>query len=719
MVINYFLIILIMLAAVFYIYKKYSSVTDISEDFMEDTDDDVDIKPVNPMKELEQIVEDEFARVVKQNPEDDGTLTRREMEQKKRRNKKLSDSIYRSTTGEQEATSFVTACIRDIVRREKDATTINECIPFDDDEALTPQDKWNLLLFQYMKLYNEDGLTKLIEEYEFQKPDRWLRRIVTDEKICEAYRIEKEKGNLKFNYKDKVNFVAERLFASMYGFGAVHSIYQNKIDEIDGGTSGVMKGSFRIRTNGRNLKYTKDSIWIVYHGLQIKLQCLSFGSNEELMRITNNVYMYDAPNVMSREDGKVVATMADGSRVVCVRPPFANTYAFFIRKFDSVGTETDLEKLYPGKNVIIFKTLMKWLVKGCRNIAVTGQQGSGKTTCLRALSQWIEDNLPIGVIEKQPELNLQAVFPDKSIVTLLETANISMQEALNLSKKMNRAVTIIGEAAEAIATSFVLQVDAVSSLLVMFTHHAKTVRDLIISFARDAIQIGLYNNKQDAMEAAIKALHFNLHMQNKKGDRHPRDLTEIIPVEQKPYPTQIDPEKYGLKDDILEFFRRMTDRVQYETRVIFEYKNGEYILRNMISEEKMEEIRAQLSAEEEEEFNADMEMIQKLAEQAEMERNNPEYKVSEETDNEQKAQEDNNGEETGSVRTETIEGTDSFVPQKYEYSSEETDAWNRMGIIIEKEEEKEQKEDIPEVEYRNRSDTTELEALVNAGFCKA
>ena len=137
--------------------------------------------------------------------------------------------------------------------------------------------------------------------------------------------------------------------------------------------------------------------------------------------------------------------MKDGSRVVVVRPTFSETWGFFIRKFDV--TRASLEQLIrdPGKEEAI--DLMKFIVKGARIIALTGEQGTGKTTMLMAMIENIYETLNIRVQETAFELHLRKIYPTRNILSFRETETVSGQEGLDVQKKTDGSVNIIGEVA--------------------------------------------------------------------------------------------------------------------------------------------------------------------------------------------------------------------------------------------------------------------------------
>ena len=101
----------------------------------------------------------------------------------------------------------------------------------------------------------------------------------------------------------------------------------------------------------------------------IRSYYVSFGSEFELRRICQNIYKYNLPGQLSEASGFKVNDMKDGSRVVVVRPPFTETWAFFVRKFDTQGAA--LEQLIQGHGAEIPIQLLKYLMKGSRITSIT------------------------------------------------------------------------------------------------------------------------------------------------------------------------------------------------------------------------------------------------------------------------------------------------------------------------------------------------------------
>lgn len=160
-----------------------------------------------------------------------------------------------------------------------------------------------------------------------------------------------EKRHVALSFEDKITIIAQRIYENYKGFGVIDQIRDMAIDGISGGVSGVIDTSWEVLPN--RLKATKslprnfDSVWIFYKGKSIHLSFLSFGNPKELKRICQNIYRYNKAGQLSENIGYKVNEMQDGSRVVVVRPPFSESWAFFVRKFHLKNIA--LEQLFQGE----------------------------------------------------------------------------------------------------------------------------------------------------------------------------------------------------------------------------------------------------------------------------------------------------------------------------------------------------------------------------------
>lgn len=618
MLFNILMIVIILSVVVYIGYKYYMSLSDIrDDDFFDD-----DYTDVTTLKEK---ISKEFSGMLKENFREKN-MSKKELENKQKSKAVLRKSLKEAAYGNAKAKRNVKLYIKNMLLDQDlslgvNEQTIDEIIPFNKYDELKDLDKFEIMMYVAYNIlqdddgkpYKQNGFARIIKDYNLLDPVKvngeWMYDF-TSERLDYVFRNLMQNVELTFN--DKLEILSQRIFELYKGFGAVDTLFDTGVDEIDAGLSGIPKDGYEITNSAKNLTFSYQSIWIMVGGIKLRLSCLSFGSQEELIRVVNNIYKFGANKVLSKKSGFVVSTMKNGSRIVVMRPPFANSYAFLARKFDSTPSIAP-EDLIKGNNAIIPLTLIKWIIKGQRNIAITGSQGVGKSTLLKALIRFIDSSFSLRVQEISAELNLNYAFPNRNILGFQETESITSQEGLNFQKKTSGDVNIIGEVAEAIQANYVVQTAMVASLFALFTHHAKTWYDLVMDIANKLLDpiVGIYREKKEAVEMAAKILNIDLHLENRKGHRFLERITEIIPVTETLYPSESDNRKNHDEDE-LEFWKRTTDRKPFEGRDLVRYENGEFVLVNLPSEAMMNEIKKKLTAAEELQFMKDMEMIKAL-----------------------------------------------------------------------------------------------------------
>ena len=293
--------------------------------------------------------------------------------------------------------------------------------------------------------------------------------------------------------------------------------------------------------------------------------------------------------------------MKDGSRVVVVRPSFSETWAFFVRKFDVKRATLEQLITIPGKENAI--DLLKYLVKGARIMALTGEQGCGKTTMLMGMIENIYETMNIRVQETAFELHLRKIYPTRNILSFRETDTVSGQEGLNVQKKTDGSVNIIGEVATDPVASWMIKAAQVASKFTLFTHHAKTFPNLITALRNSMLRTGVFKDERTAEEQVVQVLNFDIHLvKDFRGRRYVERVTECIPIEEKneyTYDHRKENTLEGKLDKFMDnaaiFFSKTTNRELYKYRNIMEYVDGEYVLTNPISEYNIKDMRMNMN----------------------------------------------------------------------------------------------------------------------------
>ena len=547
-----------------------------------------------------------------------------EEELKRRKNKKyeLKKALKGCTYGDVNDKKYVKELIFDLLEKEYGVTEINisKAIPFDIPSLLTAQDKFDILIYAYKKEFAYEALTELIKKYnlaelKYVEGETKPSYVITTNEIEDIY----EKENIVLSFSDKLNIVVQRIYQHYKGYSSIDEVRDMNIDGVSGGVSGLPESflSQVAQTDGDYLNQVAehkvpracDSIWIFFQGKSIRLAFLSFGTEAELKRVCQNIYKYNNPGQLSDTNGYKINEMKDGSRVVVVRPSFSETWAFFVRKFDV--KRATLEQLVrdPGKEDAI--ELLKYLVKGARVTAITGEQGSGKTTLLMGMIENIYETMNIRVQETAFELHLRKIYPTRNILTFRETDTISGQEGLDVQKKTDGSVNIIGEVATDPVASWMIQAAQVASKFTLFTHHAKTFPNLVTALRNSMLRAGVFKDEKTAEEQVVQVLNFDVHqVKDFRGKRYIERITECIPIENKSEYTFDHRKEKTLEgkfdkffDNATRYFEKSTDKKLYAYRNILEYIDGEYVITNPISEMNLREMRNNMDSTDVEAFD--------------------------------------------------------------------------------------------------------------------
>lgn len=551
-----------------------------------DDSDDADENDESSVYSIEFLV-DETARAVSNTLRrnlSEKNLTRDEIEKQQKRISDLRDALNEAANGNPKAKYVIKTYIEGLITKEFDINTeevINKIIPFDNPSQMKGNEMFETLLYVYNKfckdLKGEDGFATLMNEYELQKPvqgkDGEDQYIVSKQKIAEIYKrtfIDGQSevlGSVELTLQDKKDILVQRIFEKFDGLGVIDLLVESSVDEIMCGVSGVAAGTFRLRTGMSSMPMSYESIWIVYHGIPIYLKCLTFETQEEFVRVSDNVYKYDAPHVLSKSEPGVQSTMEDGSRIVVARDPMGSSRGFWLRKFDSAPSVAPHKLLQNNKYDYLAICLMKWAIKCELNSIISGGMGTGKTTMLKSFVRYIDNMYPIRVYEKQFELNLNFTYPEKNIFAFQEAGNMTEQNCLDFGKKTMGAVSIIGEIANKDQASYFIQSAYVASRFGLATHHAETAESLIEAISDNLLQAGIYSDKKDAVRAVVSVINLDCHLSNIKGNRHIERITEIIPLEEIPYPSEME-EKASLQEKVMmdasRFMKDMTNKKLYK-----------------------------------------------------------------------------------------------------------------------------------------------------------
>ncbi|WP_159738838.1 CpaF family protein [Vibrio atypicus] len=222
-----------------------------------------------------------------------------------------------------------------------------------------------------------------------------------------------------------------------------------------------------------------DNVFVECNGLVEKSE-VTFIDEEQLIQIAKRI----AARVGRRVDDSSPtcdARLPDGSRVNIVIPPIAiDGTSISIRKFKKNSLSFDSLVEFGAMSPEMAKLLM--IAARCRlNILISGGTGSGKTTMLNALSQFISEKERIVSIEDAAELKLQqphVVRLETRTSGIEGTGAIDQRDLVINSLRMRPDRIIVGECRGG---------EAFEMLQAMNTGHDGSMSTLHANTPRDAL----------------------------------------------------------------------------------------------------------------------------------------------------------------------------------------------------------------------------------------
>lgn len=276
---------------------------------------------------------------------------------------------------------------------------------------------------------NEEYIVEIVNKLKQHIYDNYNLNTISNEKLVDIIEqlINEEFEGKYIKIEERVA-VSERVFNSIRGLGLLDAIIKD--DDIT-----------EVMING------PDDIFIEKSGSLHKLN-QKFDSEEQLEDIIQKI-VGQAGREVSQANPIVDTRLKDGSRVNVVLPPISLCGAILtIRKF-SKNPMTIEQLLRYGSITKEVAGFLELLVKAKYNIFISGGTGSGKTTFLNALSNFIPRDERVITIEDSAELQIDGIDNLVSLETrnanTAGTGAITIRDLIKSSLRMRPERIIVGE----------------------------------------------------------------------------------------------------------------------------------------------------------------------------------------------------------------------------------------------------------------------------------
>lgn len=266
---------------------------------------------------------------------------------------------------------------------------------------------------------------------------------------------------------------------------------------------------------------------------KLELTPVRFNDDSHLMKIIDRIVSRIGRRI-DESSPMVDARLKDGSRVNAIIPPLAiDGPSVSIRRFavDKMGLD-DLVKR--GALTDYMAEFLKGAAKSKLNILISGGTGSGKTTMLNAISNFIPNDERVITLEDSAELQLQLPH-----VLRLETrtanvegkGEVTLRDLVRNSLRMRPDRVVIGEVRSGEAFDM-LQAMNTGHEGSLTTVHANTPRDALSRLENMVSMAGLEMPAKAIRAQIVSAIHIIIQLSRlEDGSRRILSIQEVDGME--------------------------------------------------------------------------------------------------------------------------------------------------------------------------------------------
>lgn len=387
-----------------------------------------------------------------------------------------------------------------IITKEKIITSVSL------DKKISKIEKGNteklMYLLKYQNISNDEikVINEILDSYKHKTEEfnQSVKKDIEEELIEYCYKNNIELDNEQFTY------IIELAVNNLFEYGPLTQLLNDfNLEEIS--IIGVNSPVF------------------VYHRIYGWLETnLVYISEQKLKDIVNKLSWF-SNKYITLKNPLLDATLKDHTRLNAIISPITETVSITIRKFT--------EKPFTIYDLLRTKTIsiealsfLKLVFLTDANIFVIGNTGSGKTTTLNALLDFVPEDERIVIVEEVHEININ--HKHKVLTTINKELEITMEQLIINTLRMRPDKVIIGEVRSREESHALID-----SLLcgqakgTYITFHAQSAKDAILRL----VSYGVLENDVSAIDLVVTQRRYNEYKDGKNlKDR--RKIFEISEV---------------------------------------------------------------------------------------------------------------------------------------------------------------------------------------------
>ncbi|QNU67132.1 Flp pilus assembly complex ATPase component TadA [Ruminiclostridium herbifermentans] len=373
------------------------------------------------------------------------------------------------------------------------------------------------LLIEKTGIINSDNIDMLIKEYHID----YFENIYTggDNRYISKpidYEIMNYLSKYSISHNDEYDVKLQKLtqiiYQEVYGYGILDElIFDSRLNEV--------------------ACTRRDYIWIQYNGIKrhIPNPNFVFKNEDNYRKIIENRLTSTALEEMNAGTPLINAVLNNGARVTALRPPLSKYYVVNIRLFASKAQLVKYRNNFVEDKISRIIELLA--SKGRRNVAIIGEQGSGKTTAADELIiKQLDSDISIGLAENIHELNISSNYPQKNIVELQYTRNFKPSDITEIFFRLNRDIVIYGEVRNSYEAFEMIKAMLRQARGSLFTFHSSSTRRMIHDLRQLLMQTGYYTDFREAQFDVADAVDLVVHIKldRETGQRYVYKVSEVL-----------------------------------------------------------------------------------------------------------------------------------------------------------------------------------------------
>ncbi len=373
------------------------------------------------------------------------------------------------------------------------------------------------LLIEKTGIINSDNIDALLKEYHI---DYYENIYTGGDAACAIKPIDTEIMNYlskySINHHDEYDVKLQKLtqiiYQEVYGYGILDElIFDTRLNEV---------ACTRC-----------DYIWIQYNGIKrhIPNPKFIFKNEDSYRKIIENRLTSTAREEMNAGAPLINAILKNGARVTALRPPLSKYYVVNIRLFASKAQLVKYRNRFVEDRISRIIELLA--SKGRRNVAIIGEQGSGKTTAADELIiKQLDSDISIGLAENIHELNISSNYPQKNIVELQYTKEFKPSDITEIFFRLNRDIVIYGEVRNSYEAFEMIKAMLRQARGSLFTFHSSSTRRMIHDLRQLLMQTGYYTDFREAQFDVADAVDLVVHIKldRETGQRYVYKVSEVL-----------------------------------------------------------------------------------------------------------------------------------------------------------------------------------------------